>query len=70
VELQDANGQPIEDYTLADCSEIIGDEIKRVVTWNNGADVSALAGKPVRLRFRMHDADLFSFRFAPPTPPR
>jgi len=65
VELQDAGGRPIEGFTLADCSEIIGDEIKRTVAWNSGTDVSSLAGKPVRLRFRMKDADLFSFRFEP-----
>ena len=41
----------------------IGNEIDRRVTWKSGSDVSALAGKPVRLRFSMKDADLFSFQF-------
>ena len=31
--------------------------------WKNGSDVSSLAGKPVRLRFRLKDADLFAFQF-------
>ncbi len=65
VEIQDAAGRPTDGFLLNDCPEIIGDEISRVVFWAKGADVSALAGKPVRLRFRMHDADLFSFRFQP-----
>ena len=43
--------------------EIIGDEIARTVAWQGGADVSRLAGRPVRLRFVMKDADLFSMRF-------
>jgi len=34
------------------------------VRWKQGADVGALAGKAVRLRFVMKDADLFALRFA------
>ena len=30
----------------------------RKVTWKAGANVGAFAGKPVRLRFRIEDADL------------
>jgi hypothetical protein len=41
----------------------IGNEIDRKVTWKSGTDVSALAGKPVRLRISMKDADVFSFQF-------
>ena len=63
VELQDEAGKPMEGYTVDDCPEIIGDEIKRTVAWKNGTDISALAGKPVRLRFVMKDADLFSVKF-------
>ena len=43
--------------------EIVGDEIERVAAWENGADVSSLAGQPVRLRFVLKDADLYSIRF-------
>ena len=35
-----------------------------VVTWKSGADVSALSGRPVRLRFELKDADLYSLRFS------
>ena len=63
VELQDAAGAPIPGFTLNDCPSIFGDEIERVVTWSGGGDVSALAGRPVRLHFVLQDADLFSFRF-------
>lgn len=37
--------------------------IERIVAWKQGADVSTLAGRPVRLRFTMKDADLFALRF-------
>ena len=63
VEIQDAAGKPIHGYTLDVCPEIIGDEIERLVSWKGGQDVSALAGRPVRLRFVMKDADLFALRF-------
>jgi len=65
VEIQDAAGTPLDGFALAQCPEIYGDEIERVVTWAGGSDVSALAGKPVRLRFVMKDADLYSLRFRP-----
>ncbi|MFV1969230.1 MAG: hypothetical protein ACC628_27735, partial [Pirellulaceae bacterium] len=63
VEIQDVAGQPINGFTLDECPEIIGDEIEHVARWKSGTDVSALSGKPVRLRFVMKDADLYSFRF-------
>ena len=63
VELQDAAGKPLPGFALADAVEQIGDEIERVVTWKSGRDVSGLAGRPVRLRFAMQDADLYSLRF-------
>lgn len=65
VEIQEADGTPIPGYTLAECPEIIGDEIARIVDWDGGSDVSNLAGRKVRLRLVMKDADLYSFRFRP-----
>ena len=43
--------------------ETVGDAIEREVRWKGGADVSALAGRPVRLRFVMKDADVYALRF-------
>lgn len=63
AELQDAAGQPIPGFTLADADEIVGDEISRTVSWKGSTDVSALAGESVRLRFNMKDADLYSIQF-------
>ena len=63
VEIQDANGQAVPGYALDDCDTIVGDEIERTVTWAGGSDVSRLAGRPIRLRFAMRDADLYAMRF-------
>ena len=63
VEIQDVQGKPLPGFSLSECTEIIGDEIERVVSWTEGSNVSRIAGKPVRLRFVMKDADLYSLRF-------
>ena len=56
-------GSPVPGFSLAECREIIGDEIERPVTWEGRPDLGQLSGKPVRLRFVMKDADLYSLRF-------
>lgn len=63
VEIQDAAGEPLPGFTFADAVEQVGDEIERVVSWKGGGDIGGLAGRPVRLRFVMRDADLYSLRF-------
>jgi hypothetical protein len=63
VEIQDTDGVPIEGFALQDCYEIFGDSITRPVNWKGSAKLSDLAGMPVRLRFVLQDADLYSFRF-------
>ncbi len=63
VEILDAKGKSIPGYTFNDCREIIGNEIKRIVSWNGKEDVCALEGKPVRLKIYMKDADLYALKF-------
>jgi len=62
IEVQDAAGRPLPGFALADCPEIIGDEIAGAVAWKGG-DLAPLAGRAVRLRFVLKDADLYSLRF-------
>lgn len=69
VEIQDAAGAPVPGFSLNECPEIIGDEIERTVVWPHGPGLAALAGRTVRLRFVLHDADLFSFRQVPSSDP-
>ena len=63
VEVQDEAGQPLPGYSLADCDDVFGDAIERPATWKGSTDVGDLAGKPVRLRFVMRDADVWAMRF-------
>jgi hypothetical protein len=64
VELQDRDGHKIESRGLDDCDEVWGDDLAWTVSWRGDRDLSALAGRPVRLRFLLRDADLYSLRFA------
>ena len=73
VEIQDVAGTAISGFALDDCIESIGDSVEHTVLWKNGSDVGPLAGKPIRLRFVLKDADLYSFQFVtkvPSTVPR
>ncbi|MEA2710570.1 MAG: hypothetical protein QOF78_3171 [Phycisphaerales bacterium] len=60
VELQDESGKP-----LAESEAIYGDELEQSISWKGGNAIAAHAGKPVRLRFVLRDADVYAFRFAP-----
>jgi hypothetical protein len=64
VEIQDLLGKPLKGFALDDCEPIRGDEIAATVRWKNGTDTSRLTNQPVRMKFTVKNADLFSFRFA------
>lgn len=64
VEVQDETGKAIPGFTLDDCTSLIGDGINQLVAWKGGS-LAKLAGKPVRLRFRLIEADLFALQFVP-----
>lgn len=55
------DGTPIEE---SESFEIFGDNIDRRILRKDGKDYAEFAGKPIRLRFRMLDAKLFSIQFA------
>ncbi len=57
VEILDASGK-----IVASSEKLTTDAIDKTISWQHG-DLAALAGKPVRLKFTLRDADLYSFRF-------
>ena len=63
MEVQEPDGKAIGGFSLSEAGSNLGDAIEQVVHWTSGADVSRLAGKPIRLRLVMHDADLYAFHF-------
>jgi hypothetical protein len=67
VQIEDLHGQPAAGFAFSDGPEIYGDAIEHTVKWQRGSDVSTLAGKPIRLRLVLRDADLYAFGFRQPS---
>ncbi|MDO6436673.1 hypothetical protein Q4534_04620 [Cyclobacterium sp. 1_MG-2023] len=63
IELLDEGGNKLPGYSMEECQPIIGNEISRTVYWNKSKDLTKLAGKPVKMRIYLKDADIYSFKF-------
>ena len=61
VEILTANGEPIKGFSGDACLPLRVNDSLAPVRWKGGADLSAVAGKPVRFRFTLRDAKLFAF---------
>ena len=64
IELQNENGQTLSGFALNDMTPLFGDELDGSITWGKSGDLSRFVGRPVRLRFLLKDADVFSMRFS------
>jgi hypothetical protein len=65
VALLDANGGALPGFAADECDIISADEIDFAVRWKAGSDISALVGKPVRVRLEMRNAKIFALQFGP-----
>ena len=65
VEVTDADGHALPGFGAGECDPLIGDELARQVTWRGRDELAALAGRTVRLRVRLQDANLYALQFAP-----
>ena len=63
VAILDEKGRPISGFDSIDCDPITGDYIRKAVSWKGKTAVGQLAGNAVRLKFQMHRAKLYSFKF-------
>ena len=63
ITLLEENGTIIDGFSSHDGDELIGDDIEYQVHWTRGSNVDSLQGRPIRIRFEMCDADLYSYRF-------
>ncbi len=60
----DAGGAPFEGFSVDDCVYVNGDFTSTELEWmGQGSDVSSLAGREVRLVFRMRGSKLYSLQF-------
>ena len=62
VEVQEPDGRPIPGFSLDEATPIFGDSLDEPVGWRGGASLGTLAGRSVRFRFALKDADLFALR--------
>ena len=64
AEVLDEGGAPIEPFTFANCNAVSCDKTLAAMTWHGG-DLSTVAGKPVRFRFRLANGSLYAFWVSP-----
>ena len=65
VELLDETDSPIEGFEAASCIPFKGDSVRHEVSWKAAGGLAALADRPVKLRFHLNRARLYSFVFGP-----
>jgi hypothetical protein len=65
VEVLERDGKAIEPLTREKCRPIRTDSTIQAVTWRGAADLSAAAGRPVRLRFHLRRGALYAFWISP-----
>ena len=61
VEVLDGEGQAMPGFTAADCEPMHADAVEFPIHWKGGADLGALLGRQIRLRFHLVRAEIFSY---------
>ena len=61
VEIIDHAGTPLPDFSLDRADHITGDSIRALSTWKDNPDIGKLNGRPLKLRFHLRNARLYSF---------
>ena len=65
VELLDEDERVIEPFAAGRCRPIRADSTHQRVTWEGAQDLSRLAGRRVRFRFRLRSGELYAFWVSP-----
>ena len=63
-EIRDADNAPIPGYRLPEAVDVFGNPLDGPVRCRAGTDVSALAGRAIRLGLVMRDGGLYCIRFS------
>ncbi len=61
VEILDQSGRPWSGFSRSECDVFSDDAIRHTVTWNGRAGLPLRGDVPIRFRFYLRDAKLFSF---------
>ena len=62
VAVLDAAGTPLAGYSLEDCQPLSGDGVRQTVRWKTKDQLPT--DRPIRLRFHLDHAKLYSYRIA------
>ena len=65
VEVLDGSGVTLRGFAADRCIPIRADGTRQMVRWQSSRDLSRLIGKPVRIRFYLVRAQLYSFWVSP-----
>ena len=63
VEILRPNYKKLAGLTFNDVDPMTQSNLDHVVSWHSSSDLSALAGKTIKLRFYLKNAKLYSFQF-------
>lgn len=63
TEIQDKEGIPISKYEFDNSIMLKGNRINYKVSWKDTDDLSQLQGLPIRISFKMKDADIYAIQF-------
>jgi hypothetical protein len=61
AEVLDASGRVIDGFSIERSVPVTGNGTRLALTWTGGATIAKLAGTPVRFRFQLKQARLYSF---------
>ncbi|MDA0835341.1 MAG: hypothetical protein O3A29_18855 [Planctomycetota bacterium] len=61
VEAIDDEGNPIKGFNKTDADPLTSDDVHHILSWKGNADCHLLQGRPIRLRFHLQNAKLYSF---------
>lgn len=63
VVILDEQGAPIPGFSLLEADQINGNGVALKASWKGKSDLSSLAGRSVKLLFRMRNTKLYAFQF-------
>jgi hypothetical protein len=65
VEILDEHGTAMPAFSQAECIPVCADKTLQAVQWKDRKDLSALARRPVKLRFHLKNSRLYAFWVSP-----
>jgi len=64
VEILDGHGRALPGYGLAEAGLLLGNSVRKKVTWQGKSDLSPVQGKVVQIRFTGRSVKLYAFQFS------